>query len=71
MEGCEDGADGTGDGGFVAVSTAAAVDGAGIHAGATADAVEAASEFGFEDIAAAVVDNHDMQFAAVLWAVEV
>lgn len=68
---CEDGADGAGHGGLVAMSATAAVDGAGVHAGTATDTVEAAAEFGFEDFGAAVVDDHDVQFAALLWSVEV
>ena len=40
----EDGTDGTGDCGFVTVTAAAPIDGAGIHAGTAANTVERASE---------------------------
>ena len=57
---------------FVAVAAAAAIDRAGVHARAAANAVERAAEFvAAQDFAAAVVDQHDVHFAARPRAVKV
>ncbi len=53
------------------MSAAAAIDGAGVHAGATADAVERAAEFGAaQNVAAAVINDDDVHFPIGHGAVE-
>ena len=63
--GVDNRADRAADGDAVAVAAAAAIDGAGVEAGAAANAIERAAEIGAaEQFAAAIVDEHDVQLAA-------
>ena len=61
----EDRPDRSRNGGAIAMSAATAIDGAGVQTGPAADAMQSAAEiFAMQDIAASVINEHDMQFAA-------
>ena len=67
----EDRADRAGDGGLITVPATAAEDRAGIHARSATDAIQRPTKiFAAENVAAAIVEHHDMQFAARLRSVE-
>src|SRR5690242_13931356 len=67
----DDKPDGTGISGAVAQAAAAAIDRAGVHAGAAADAFERGPEFlQPQPFRPAVIDEHEMHFAAGPWAAE-